>query len=206
MLSDKEQELIAVGASIASGCQPCTRYHFRAARIAGANDEEIRQAVSAALCVRRNATEVMARLGNQPDETKPEIVCCESESPIRELVSISAAYAVNCVSHLETHLTAARQHGVPDDQILAALKIACAVKDMAGKKAQAAAYKAFGRSEPVAASKPPCVFDRNNGMVSAQIIAQGACAETFHTRKEKSDNGKNHQRIQGERNRRRVSG
>ncbi|HLE29744.1 MAG TPA: carboxymuconolactone decarboxylase family protein [Anaerolineales bacterium] len=51
-LAPKEAELIAVGASIAAGCQPCTRFHFQAARAAGADDEEIRQAVRDALEVR----------------------------------------------------------------------------------------------------------------------------------------------------------
>jgi AhpD family alkylhydroperoxidase len=145
MLTEKDQELIAIGASIAAGCQPCTTYHFRAARIAGANDDEIRQSVSDALAIRRSATEIMARLGNQPDtETKPETISGESKSLIRELVSISAAYAVNCVTSLETHLAFAQQQNAPDDQILTALKIACAVKNVAGNKIQAAATKAFG--------------------------------------------------------------
>jgi len=148
MLTEKDQEFIAIGASIAAGCQPCTKYHFRAARIAGANDDEIRQAVNDALCVRRSATEVMARLGNQQGETtKPETTCSETTSLIRELVSISAAYALNCVTNFETHLVVARQQGAPDDEILTALKIACAVKSMAGKKVQAAATKALGGSE-----------------------------------------------------------
>ena len=147
MLTEKDQELVAIGASIAAGCQPCTKYHFRAARIAGANDDEIRQAVNDALCVRRNATNVMARLGNQLGETISETTCYENKSLVRELVSISAAYAINCVTNLETHLAAARQQGAPDHEILAALKIACAVKDMAGKKVQAVATTALGGSE-----------------------------------------------------------
>jgi AhpD family alkylhydroperoxidase len=31
LLTEKEQELVAVGASIAAGCRPCTAYHVRAA-------------------------------------------------------------------------------------------------------------------------------------------------------------------------------
>jgi hypothetical protein len=91
---------------------------------------------------------VMARLGNQPSmKTTPETTCYENKSLLRELVSISAAYALNCVTTFETHLAAARQQGAPDDQILTTLRIACAVKSMAGKKVQAAATNALGGSE-----------------------------------------------------------
>ncbi len=31
VLSEKEQEIIAVGAAIASGCLPCTKFHLRVA-------------------------------------------------------------------------------------------------------------------------------------------------------------------------------
>ena len=120
MLTEKEQELIAVGASIAAGCQPCTTFHFRAARISGASEDEIRQAVSDALCVRQGATEVMARLGNQRGaETTAAAGDCENKSLIRELVSMSAAYALNCVTSFDARLAAARGQGATDDQILA---------------------------------------------------------------------------------------
>ena len=47
----KEKELAAVGISVASGCKPCTNYHVKAVREAGASDEEIKQAVADALSV-----------------------------------------------------------------------------------------------------------------------------------------------------------
>jgi AhpD family alkylhydroperoxidase len=149
MLSDKDQELIAVGASIAAGCRPCTTYHFRAARIAGANDQEIRQAVEDALCVRNSATEIMARLGRAQAGDAPtlETTCCETKTLVRELVSVGAAFAVNCTANLERHLAAARQQGATDGQLLQALKIAGAVKNMAENKARAATAKAIGCTE-----------------------------------------------------------
>jgi AhpD family alkylhydroperoxidase len=44
-LNQKEQSLIAVGASVAAGCQPCTAYHVKGARCQGATpdiDDEFR--------------------------------------------------------------------------------------------------------------------------------------------------------------------
>jgi AhpD family alkylhydroperoxidase len=151
MLSEKDQELVAVGASIASGCVPCTTFHFRAARAAGADDREIRQAANAALEVCSTATEVMARrAGRFLDEPNSEVIANARDSQtwlINELVSISAAFAVNSATVLETHVAAARHQGATDGQILTALKVACAVKSMAGKKVQEAAVRILGGSE-----------------------------------------------------------
>jgi hypothetical protein len=69
------------------------------------------------------------------------------KSLIGELVSVSAAFAVNCVTNLETHLTAAWQLGATARQIQTVLDIARAVKSMAGKKAEAAIAKAAEESQ-----------------------------------------------------------
>lgn len=50
-LNLKEKELVAVGVSVATGCKPCLNYHFRKVQEAGASDEEIKQAISDAICV-----------------------------------------------------------------------------------------------------------------------------------------------------------
>ncbi len=72
----KEKELAAVGISVASGCKPCTNYHVKAVREAGASDEEIKQAVADALSVRKSATDFMkvhalARLGQEGSHVMP---------------------------------------------------------------------------------------------------------------------------------------
>ncbi len=147
MLSERDQELIAVGASIAAGCRPCTTYHFQAARLAGASEEQLRQALSDALCVRQNATEIMARLGAEQlgDARTMKEAGCETQSLLSELVAVAASYAVNCAVNLETHAAAARQQGATNGQLLTALKIADAIKNTAESKVQAAAAKGLGR-------------------------------------------------------------
>ena len=50
-ITAKEKELVAVGISVATGCKPCTDYHFKAVRKVRASDEEIRHAVADALSV-----------------------------------------------------------------------------------------------------------------------------------------------------------
>ena len=149
LLTEKEQELVAVGASIAAGCRPCTVYHVRAARTAGADEGEIRQAVNDALDVRRSATASMARLAERQLGGVPasDATNGSEKSLIGELVSVGAALAVNCVTNLETHLTAAWQLGATVRQIQTVLDIARSVKGMAGKKAEAAIAKAAEESQ-----------------------------------------------------------
>ena len=87
-LSEKDQEIIAVGASIASGCLPCTTFHLRAASRTGASEREILQAVRDATSVRSAATEIMARAGGPSSALagNPVQDSTEARSLIRELV------------------------------------------------------------------------------------------------------------------------
>ncbi len=118
-LTQKEKELVAVGASIAASCQPCTAYHFRAARDAGAGEEEIRRAVDDALCVRNSAAKIMSGLAE------------------KHLGNGHAAFTVNCVTNLEMHLASARRLGASERQIETALGVARAVKKVAVQKVEA---------------------------------------------------------------------
>jgi len=174
-LTEKEQELIAIGASIAAGCRPCTAYHFRASRAAGADKEEIRQAVSDALDVRRSATASMARLAERQLGGVPESDATNGseKSLIGELVSVGAALAVNCVTNLETHLTAAWQLGATARQIQTALGIARAVKNIAAKKADETITKTAGESQ-VCADDCGCHADTNP---SSAISAGCSCGD-----------------------------
>ena len=53
VLSDRDRELVAIGAAIASNCVPCIEYHVPAARKAGLDDGEIREAALLADKVKR---------------------------------------------------------------------------------------------------------------------------------------------------------
>ncbi len=54
-MDNRTKELIAVGASVTANCQPCLQYHVSKALESGANEEEIREAVSVAKMVRKGA-------------------------------------------------------------------------------------------------------------------------------------------------------
>jgi AhpD family alkylhydroperoxidase len=133
-ISTKEKELTAVGVSVATGCKPCTDYHVKAVRKAGATDDEIGQAVADALAVRRTATAIMARharahLGKLGPETGSRPT--EQTNRIRVLVSIGAAFGVNCVSSLEQHLADAEAIGISQREIARIVKLAAFIKTRA---------------------------------------------------------------------------
>lgn len=133
-ISAKEKELTAVGISVATGCKPCTDYHVKAVRKAGAADDEIRQAVANALAVRWAATAIMERharahLGEVGPETgsKPT----EQTHRIKTLVSIGAAFGVNCVASLEQHLAEAEAAGISQEDMAKIVKLAAFIKKRA---------------------------------------------------------------------------
>ncbi len=151
-LNQKEKELAAVGASIAAGCQPCTTHHFEAARKAGATETEIRGAVDDALSVRRNSTKVMANLAEEllGSASGADAACCDGEAVIHELVSATAALALNCATGLENHLRAAKRLGASDRVIQSALGVARVVRKVAGQKAEAVLESSSGSTGPLA--------------------------------------------------------
>src|SRR6266508_5559009 len=98
----KENELAAVGISIAAGCKPCTDYHMKAVRQAGASDGEIRQAVQDAVSLRNAATAVMEKYGLfHLGEADTEQAIVPPRDRVADLVELGAAFLVNAVSGLE---------------------------------------------------------------------------------------------------------
>lgn len=134
-ITAREKELSAVGISVASGCKPCTNFHVKAARKAGASDDEISQSVDIALSVRALATDNMrnhafSRLGGARSAAEPDIPG-DAVSRERELVSVGAAFGVNCVSTLENHLAAAATAGISQEEIGEIVRLAMMIKNRA---------------------------------------------------------------------------
>ena len=142
LFTDKDKELISVGASIASGCKMCTEVHVKKARRCGAADEELEQAMTDAMLVRRSAQAIMERHGlkvlgrkllrmgaTDRDENADSL----SVSPDRlgELVAIAAAFAVNCETNLAQHIAAAKTVGATDEEVQAVIRMSKFIKGKA---------------------------------------------------------------------------
>jgi AhpD family alkylhydroperoxidase len=68
-------ELVAIGAAMAAGCEPCFRHHFDAARKLGVSREDMREAVQVALSVKaaphRKVVETADRYLASPEPGAP---------------------------------------------------------------------------------------------------------------------------------------
>ncbi|SRR6266540_3344367 len=140
ILSQKEKGLIAIASSIASGCQPCTVHHIKAARDAGAAEAEIGVAIENALWVRISATKIMTGVaqGSPSNEYTIETQIGSLNPTINELVLIGASLACNFVNGLEYHLQKAQVAGASDYHVLIAMGIARDIRKEAEKKMEAA--------------------------------------------------------------------
>jgi len=119
-LTIKEIELIYFGASIAAGCKPCTSFHFTKVKEAGASDEEIKSALTDAVNIRDIAKKEMENLAMSllSLSTQSE-VSLDNLHPDRLtiLVSIGAAFAMNCTSTLKNYIALGESVGITNEEI-----------------------------------------------------------------------------------------
>ena len=137
ILTQKEKELVALAASIASGCVPCTMHHIKAVREVGASEAEVLGATRIALDVRDNATEMIAEVaqGSLNYEYPGKARSSSLERPIDYLIALGAALACNSVAGLEYYLATARTTGASTHQIQTAIGIARSIRKSAAEKA-----------------------------------------------------------------------
>jgi AhpD family alkylhydroperoxidase len=177
-LSQKEKELVAVGASVAAGCIPCTQYHMKEVRAAGATMEEITHAVDAALCVKGSTREIMEKvaydaLGFSKEEQSS---CCAGPTDrMKELVSIAAAVAVNCPANFHKHVAAGRTVGVRNEEIQLAVGLAKMIRGKAAEKVDEAA-KAIAAPAPAQAAA--CCEASVQSSSQPQAAASACCGPT----------------------------
>jgi AhpD family alkylhydroperoxidase len=82
-LSEKEKELVALGAALGSNCVPCIVFHVGVAKKVGIADEEITEAVELADRVRKMPAEQVlrtayAQIGKTPE---PSAERCKPTTP-----------------------------------------------------------------------------------------------------------------------------
>ena len=109
-LSAEQKELVAVGASVGAGCQPCVSHHLKAGAKAGLDGERLLAAVTSAERVTAEAAVAMSdhvrgKLG--PDVRSPALLSRLEQA----LASLGAALGANDVANIERHLRAAVELG-----------------------------------------------------------------------------------------------
>ena len=151
VLSDKEREVVAVGAAIGAGCRPCTQYHVRAGLKAGLTGEEIRLAVEEAEVLRIHAATSIADfarglLGSPEGRAAP---LCSPAEPFQALAQVGAATGSNAGHALAWLLPYARGLGLSGEALSEAVEMAGVVKRMASEFFGKDADRALGAGREV---------------------------------------------------------
>ena len=126
-LEPRDKELVAIGASIGSNCEPCITHHLAAGREAGLTQAELDTAVASAHTVRREAVELLAArieelLGHGGDGAKPAAIAQTSKA--HELVALGVSVGVNSHPLLHAHIGSALDVGLEVHEVKSALKMA----------------------------------------------------------------------------------
>jgi AhpD family alkylhydroperoxidase len=86
--SEAVQELVAIGAAIASNCEPCFRFHFDKARKLGVSKEDMARAVATAKTVKEAPARAVVELaekylgGKVESEEAPKACCPPAAGPV----------------------------------------------------------------------------------------------------------------------------
>ena len=131
-LSAEQKELVAVGASVGAGCQPCVSHHLKAGAQAGLEGEQLLAAVASAERVSAEAAVAMsdharAKLG--ANNTTPALLSRLEEA----LASLGAALGANDPTNIERQLRAAADLGATRLQLQQALETAHTVQENAAR-------------------------------------------------------------------------
>jgi AhpD family alkylhydroperoxidase len=131
-LSEAQKELVAVGASVGAGCQPCVSHHLKAGAKAGLEGEQLLASVVSAERVNAEAAVAMgdhARAGLGPTVASPALLMRLEEA----LASLGAALGANDKTNIERQLRAAAQLGATRSQLEQAIETAHTVQENAAR-------------------------------------------------------------------------
>ena len=124
-LTPEEREIVALGASVGSGCRPCVNHHVHAGRDAGLSSEQIVAIVLRAHGVAAVAADRIAREGVSLARTADDGPATQRAAQLAsELAALGAAIAANSMPDIEEHLAGAAGEGVSRDQLAQAVSVA----------------------------------------------------------------------------------
>jgi AhpD family alkylhydroperoxidase len=132
ILDQREKHIVFIGASIGSGCRPCTKYHVTKSLEDGFTDDEIHKILSLAISVRDMATRNMKSFAmNKFPEAESGLEIQESLNRNDILVGLAASYCINFHPGFSKYKSFAQKNGINDEELSEILKISGAVSDKA---------------------------------------------------------------------------
>jgi AhpD family alkylhydroperoxidase len=120
IFTERDMEIVNLATSVAAGCQPCMKYHFRKCNDAGIFEKEIHDILQLAEEIYIRAIKIMKlrapALGNTNslEETLSKIEC---KNRMELLVGLAVSFTVNNKDICERYLHYARQSGMSDSEI-----------------------------------------------------------------------------------------
>lgn len=131
-LSAEQKQLVAVGASVGAGCQPCLSHHLEAGARAGLGGEQLLAAVASAERVSAEAAVAIgdhARATLDANITSPALLSRLEEA----LASFGAALGANDPTNIERQLRTAADLGATRSQLQEAIDAAHDVQENAAR-------------------------------------------------------------------------
>jgi AhpD family alkylhydroperoxidase len=181
-LSSEQKELVAVGASIGAGCQPCVSNHLKAGAEAGLDGEQLLAAVTSAERVRAEAAVAMgdhARAQLGASVTSPALPSRLEEA----LASLGAALGANDATNIDRQLHAAAELGASHSQIARAIDTAYNVQEHAARIHRREAERLLAALAPTTATaetdvESGCGCATNDETEEASVTADEPVAVT----------------------------
>jgi len=133
-ITPQERELVIIGISVASGCKGSLQESTTVAQQLHVSAKDIDDTVSTALRIRRAATDSMEHFVSSgfaetgEPQSPPD---GDDNQRIAALVSVGAAFAVNCVTSLKDQIANANEAGIPEEDLNAVVSLSAYMKVMA---------------------------------------------------------------------------
>ena len=146
VLSQKEKELIAVGAAVSAGCAMCSNHHFKQAFKRGATKDEVHHAVIAATAVMEDSMGDLQRTTHRLMDMEPQeshISDVETTEKLTALIKLAAAVAVNNVIYSKRYIGIADKLGASSRELHSTIKLVRVIQKRAGKFVDEAIEEAF---------------------------------------------------------------
>ncbi|MDH3511770.1 MAG: hypothetical protein OER85_13030 [Gammaproteobacteria bacterium] len=133
-ITPQERELVIIGISVASGCKGTLQESATVARQLHVPQKDIDDSISTAIRMREAATHSIAHFVSEgfAETGEPKLQPVDDDHQrIEALVSIGAAFAVNCVANLREQIANAKTLGIPEDDLNAVVSLSAYMKVMA---------------------------------------------------------------------------
>jgi len=133
-LTEKETEIINLGASIAAGCQPCTKYHVKKCKKVGISDEDINSVIENTRHICKNVIDFMltkafksVNIRNKKEIRFPLTGVQRNDV----LLGMAITYSLNSSTLLEEYIKLATNMDIDNDTLMGITTISTFISEKA---------------------------------------------------------------------------